>query len=83
MAAATEHRLPFFQNKMCIRDRGETLDGVVEDCVNAVGVDLNTASAPLLTRVSGLNGTTAKNIVKYREENGVFTTRKQLLKRCV
>ncbi len=58
----------------------QTLDGVVEDCVNAVGVDLNTASAPLLARVSGLNGTTAKNIVTYREENGVFTTRKQLLK---
>jgi uncharacterized protein len=58
----------------------ETLDGVVEDCVNAVGVDLNTASAPLLLRVSGLTNTTAKNIVKYREENGVFTTRKQLLK---
>jgi uncharacterized protein len=59
---------------------GETLDGVVEDCVNAVGVDANTASPSLLQRVSGLNGTTAKNIVKYREENGVFTTRRQLLK---
>ena len=58
----------------------ETLGGVVEDCVNAVGVDVNTASASLLGRVSGLNGTTAKNIVKYREENGAFTTRKQLLK---
>ena len=58
----------------------ETLGGVVEDCVNAVGVDINTASASLLSRVSGLNGTTAKNIVKYREENGAFTTRKQLLK---
>ncbi len=58
----------------------ETLSGVVEDCVNAVGVDVNTASASLLGRVSGLNGTTAKNIVKYREENGVFTTRRQLLK---
>lgn len=58
----------------------ETLSGVVEDCVNAVGVDVNTASASLLGRVSGLNGTTAKNIVKYREENGAFTTRKQLLK---
>ena len=58
----------------------EALDGVVEDCVNAVGVDLNTASAPLLRRVAGLNATTAKNIVKYREENGVFTTRKQVLK---
>ena len=58
----------------------ETLSGVVEDCVNAVGVDVNTASASLLGRVSGLNGTTAKNIVKYREENGAFTTRRQLLK---
>ena len=69
-----------YQHDMPQARLGETLDGVVEDCVNAVGVDLNTASAPLLTRVSGLNGTTAKNIVKYREENGVFTTRKQLLK---
>ena len=51
-----------------------------EDCVNAVGVDVNTASASLLGRVAGLNGTTAKNIVKYREENGAFTTRRQLLK---
>ena len=59
---------------------GEALDGVVEDCVNAVGVDVNTASAPLLTRVAGLTNVTAKNIVKYREENGPFTTRKQLLK---
>ena len=58
----------------------ETLSGVVEDCVNAVGVDVNNASASLLGRVSGLNGTTAKNIVKYREENGAFTARKQLLK---
>ena len=58
----------------------ETLSGVVEDCVNAVGVDVNTASASLLGRVSGLNGTTAKNIVKSREENGAFTARKQLLK---
>ena len=58
----------------------ETLSGVVEDCVNAVGVDVNTASASLLGRVSGLNGTTAKNIVKYREENGAFTSRRQLLK---
>ena len=52
----------------------------MEDCVNAVGVDVNTASASLLGRVAGLNGTTAKNIVKYREENGAFTTRRQLLK---
>ena len=58
----------------------EALNGVVEDCVNSVGVDLNTASAPLLKAVAGLNGTTAKNIVKYREENGMFTSRKQVLK---
>ena len=58
----------------------ETLSGVVEDCVNAVGVDLNTASAPLLSYVAGLNNTTAKNIVAYREENGAFTARKQVLK---
>lgn len=58
----------------------ETLGGVVEDCVNAVGVDLNTASPSLLRRVSGLNATIAKNIVAYREENGVFTARKQVLK---
>ena len=58
----------------------ESLSGVVEDCVNAVGVDLNTASPSLLRRVSGLNATTAKNIVVYREENGAFTARKQVLK---
>ena len=58
----------------------ETLDGVVEDCVNAVGVDVNTASPALLQRVSGLNKTTAKNIVAYREENGAFTSRKGLTK---
>ena len=58
----------------------EALDAVVEDCVNAVGVDLNTASAPLLRRVAGLNAATAKNIVKYREENGMFTARKQVCK---
>ena len=69
-----------YQHDMPQARLDETLSGVVEDCVNAVGVDLNTASAPLLTRVSGLNNTTAKNIVKYREENGAFTTRKQLLK---
>ena len=56
------------------------LDGVVEDCVNTVGVDLNTASAPLLTRVAGLTAATAKNIVAKREEEGPFKTRKQLLK---
>lgn len=58
----------------------EALGGVVEDCVNAVGVDVNTASPSLLGYVAGLNGTTAKNVVKYREENGAFTTRKQILK---
>jgi uncharacterized protein len=56
------------------------LDGVVEDCVNAVGVDVNTASAPLLTRISGLNATLASNIVSYRDQNGAFRNRKQLLK---
>lgn len=55
-----------------------SLDGVVEDCVNAVGVDVNTASVPLLARVSGLNETLAKNIVKYRDENGAFNNREQL-----
>ena len=69
-----------YQHDMPQARLGETLDGVVEDCVNAVGVDANTASASLLQRVSGLNATTAKNVVKYREENGAFTTRKQLLK---
>ncbi len=69
-----------YQHDMPQGRLGETLDGVVEDCVNAVGVDANTASPSLLQRVSGLNGTTAKNIVKYREDNGPFTTRKQLLK---
>lgn len=57
-----------------------TLNGVVEDCVNAVGVDLNTASAPLLRRVAGINNAVATNIVTYREENGSFTTRSQLKK---
>ncbi|SBW09640.1 transcriptional accessory protein [uncultured Eubacteriales bacterium] len=69
-----------YQHDMPQARLDETLGGVVEDCVNSVGADLNTASAPLLTRVAGLNATTAKNIVKYREENGVFTSRKQLLK---
>ena len=58
----------------------EALNGVVEDCVNAVGVDVNTASPALLQRVSGLTAATAKNLVAYREENGPFTARKQLLK---
>ena len=58
----------------------EALNGVVEDCVNAVGVDVNTASPSLLQRVAGLNGTTAKNVVAYREENGAFTSRAQIKK---
>ena len=58
----------------------KSLDAVVEDCVNAVGVDVNTASAPLLARISGLNQTLAKNIVAYRDENGAFDSRKKLLK---
>ena len=69
-----------YQHDMPQARLDETLSGVVEDCVNAVGVDVNTASAPLLRRVAGLNATTAKNIVKYREENGPFTGRKQILK---
>lgn len=58
----------------------KSLDAVVEDCVNAVGVDVNTASVPLLARISGLNQTLAKNIVAYRDENGAFVNRKTLLK---
>ena len=69
-----------YQHDMPQTRLDETLSGVVEDCVNAVGVDVNTASASLLGRVSGLNATTARNIVKYREENGAFTGRRQLLK---
>ena len=57
-----------------------TLDAVVEDCVNSVGVDLNTASVPLLTRVSGLNPTLASNIIAFRDANGAFQSRKDLLK---
>ncbi len=68
-----QHDMP--QNKL-----SETLTGVVVDCVNAVGVDLNTASAPLLSRVAGVNAAVAKNIVAYREENGEFKDRKSLLK---
>lgn len=68
-----QHDMP--QNRL-----SETLDGVVEHCVNAVGVDLNTASPSLLQRVAGLSSTTAKNLVSYREENGPFRERKQLLK---
>ena len=69
-----------YQHDMDQKKLGEALNGVVEDCVNAVGVDLNTASAPLLQYISGITKTTAKNIVIYREENGRFTSRKQLLK---
>jgi len=69
-----------YQHDMPQKRLDETLNGVVEDCVNAVGVDANTASPSLLQRVSGLNGTTAKNIVLYREENGPFTARTQLKK---
>ena len=69
-----------YQHDMPQARLDETLSGVVEDCVNAVGVDLNTASAPLLSYVAGLNNATAKNIVAYREENGAFTGRKQVLK---
>ena len=58
----------------------EALNGVVEDCVNAVGVDVNTASPSLLQRVAGLNGTTAKNVAAYREEHGAFTSRAQIKK---
>jgi uncharacterized protein len=69
-----------YQHDMPQKRLDETLGGVVEDCVNAVGVDVNTASASLLGRVSGLTAATAKSIVKYREENGAFTARRQLLK---
>ena len=69
-----------YQHDMPQKRLDETLNGVVEDCVNAVGVDANTASPSLLQRVSGLNGTTARNIVLYREENGPFTSRTQLKK---
>ena len=69
-----------YQHDMPEKRLSEALDGVVEDCVNAVGVDVNTASAPLLARVSGLNAGVAANVVKYREENGRFTSRKQILK---
>ena len=69
-----------YQHDMPARQLDEALNGVVEDCVNAVGVDVNTASPSLLQRVAGLNGTTAKNVVAYREENGVFTSRAQIKK---
>ncbi len=69
-----------YQHDMPQKRLDETLSGVVEDCVNSVGVDLNTASPSLLSYVSGVNGTIAKNIVAYREEAGAFTSRKELLK---
>ncbi len=69
-----------YQHDMNQKRLGEALGGVVEDCVNSVGVDLNTASPALLSYVAGINGTVAKNILKYREEHGKFTARKELLK---
>ena len=69
-----------YQHDMPPKQLDETLGGVVEDCVNKVGVDLNTASAPLLSYVSGLSAAVAKNVVAYREENGAFTARPQLKK---
>ncbi len=69
-----------YQHDMPQKRLGEALDGVVEDCVNSVGADLNTASPALLLRVSGLNSTVCKNIVAYREENGAFTSRSELKK---
>ncbi|MDE6591677.1 MAG: RNA-binding transcriptional accessory protein, partial [Oscillospiraceae bacterium] len=69
-----------YQHDMPKARLGEALGGVVEDCVNSVGVDLNTASGSLLTYISGINSTVAKNVVTYREENGAFTDRKQLMK---
>ncbi len=69
-----------YQHDMPKKELSQALDGVVEDCVNSVGVDLNTASPSLLTRVAGINSTVAKNIVDYREENGAFSSRSQLKK---
>ena len=69
-----------YQHDMPPKQLDEALSGVVEDCVNAVGVDINTASPSLLQRVAGLNATTAKNVVVYREENGPFTSRSQIKK---
>ena len=69
-----------YQHDMNQKNLSEALQGVVEDCVNKVGVDLNTASASLLEYISGINKTIAKNIVSYREENGVFESRRELLK---
>lgn len=69
-----------YQHDMPQKRLGETLDGVVEGCVNSVGADLNTASPALLSRISGLNSTVCNNIVAYREENGAFTSRAELKK---
>lgn len=69
-----------YQHDMPQKKLGETLDGVVEGCVNSVGADLNTASPALLSRISGLNSTVCNNIVAYREENGAFTSRTELKK---
>ena len=69
-----------YQHDMPQKRLAAALDGVVEDCVNTVGVDLNTASAPLLSRVAGLSAATAKNVVAWREENGAFASRAQLKK---
>lgn len=69
-----------YQHDMPQKKLGETLDGVVEGCVNSVGADLNTASPALLSRISGLNSTVCNNIVAYREENGTFTSRTELKK---
>lgn len=69
-----------YQHDMDQKKLSDALGGVIEDCVNKVGVDLNTASAPLLSHISGINASLAKNIVDYREANGRFTLRKQLLK---
>ncbi len=69
-----------YQHDMNQKKLGEALDGIVEDCVNRVGVDLNTASAPLMEHISGISKTIAKNIVAYREENGRFRSRRELLK---
>ena len=69
-----------YQHDLKESELDETLDGVVEDCVNAVGVDLNTASPSLLSHVAGINSTVAKNIVAYREENGAFKSRAALKK---
>ena len=69
-----------YQHDMNQKKLGESLNGVVEDCVNKVGVDLNTASAPLLAYISGISSAITKNIVAYREENGKFADRRELLK---